>query len=229
MLNKDKRSFLLSLVLGDGCLHTVYRGKKSYGTLIIGHGVAQADYQKWKAELLSKCFEKEIRVRTSHNGTTVQVSITNNTFKAWRKFIYKNNKKDLSLILPFIRHPEMALAVWLMDDGYVDSCVETRKNGEKKAYSAKFRIYTCDQEIETQEKLVQWFKLNFDVDLKIRFQNSKKTNKSYPFLVFTADDTYKVWGQIRNFVLQFKSMQYKFRHAEAAYQRRMAQRTPNES
>lgn len=229
MLNKDKRSLLLSLVLGDGCLHTVYRGTKSYGTLIVGHSVKQADYQKWKAELLSKCFDRDVKVRTSHNGTVVQVSVTNNTFKAWRKFTYNNNKKDLSRILPFIRHPEMAVAIWLMDDGYVDACVETRKAGDKKAYSAKFRIYTCDQEIETQNKLIEWFKVNFDVDLKIRFQNSKARNKSYPFLVFTANDTIKVWSKIREFVLQFKSMQYKFRHAEAAYQRRMAQRTPNES
>lgn len=229
MLNKDKRSLLLSLILGDGCLHTVHRGNKSYGTLIIGHGIAQADYQKWKAELLSNCFDKQIKVRTSHQGSVVQISVGNNTFKAWRKFVYRNNKKDLSLILPFIRHPELALAIWLMDDGYVDACVEKRKNGENKAYSAKFRIYTCDQSEETQHKLIAWFKQNFDVNLKIRFQKSTKRNKSYPFLVFTADDTIKVWKQIRQFVLQFKSMQYKFRHAESAYQRRMAQRTPNES
>lgn len=223
MLNKDKRSLCLSLILGDGNLHIA---KDGYARLTIDHGIQQSDYQAWKAKLLSDMFDRNVKCRTGHKGKSVQVQVCNNVFKAWKKFTYPNNKKDLSRILPFIRHPEFAIAVWLMDDGYVEPSYSKLADGSKKNYGARFRLFTCDQDQDTQIKLIKWIKDNLDVDCKVHVNFNKKYNKDYPFLKFNNENSLKLWSKIREFVLQFKSMQYKFRYIEELYQNRMTQCTP---
>lgn len=223
MLNKDKRSLCLSLILGDGNLHI----QNGYARLTIDHGIQQSDYQSWKAKLLSDVFERDVKCRTGHKGKSIQVAICNNVFKAWKKFTYPNNKKDLARILPFIRHPEFAMAIWLMDDGYVEPSFSKLTDGSKKNYGARFRIFTCDQSDETQEILIKWIQENLDVNCKVHKTFNKQYNQYYPFLKFNQEDTLKLWIRIREFILQFKSMQYKFRYIEELYQKRMLQCVPN--
>jgi hypothetical protein len=217
MTRKDKRSLTLMLLLGDGNLHVM---RSKYGLLTIDHGIEQSDYQAWKARLLSDIWNKNVKCRPGHKGKSVQVQIYHRRFKAWKKFTCPNNKKNLGKILPFILHKELALAVWLMDDGYVEASFTKNKN-----YSAAFRIFTCDQDNETQDKIIQWLKNNFNVDAKIRYTLKRSTNKKYPFIKINHADSIKIWEHIRKFVLQFKSMQYKFRHMESIYQKRLSQRT----
>jgi hypothetical protein len=224
MLNKDKRSMVLSLVLGDGCLHYIKNNGRIFGGLTIDHGIKQADYQSWKASLLSTIFNKNIKVRTGHKGKSVQLSLCTKRFRAWRKFCYPNNKKDIAKILPFINNPAFALAIWLADDGYA----EVGKNIKSpNSISSRLRIFTCDQSIPTQEVIIKWFKTQFNVNAKIKYAHSKQQNKSYPYIKFTQEDSLKLWGIIRDFILQFKSMQYKFRHIEQVYQLRILQRVPD--
>jgi len=225
MLRKDKRSLALSLVLGDGCLHYLKRATKWYGSMTIDHGVKQADYQAWKASLLSQLFDRKVKVRNGHGGKSVQIAISDKRFRAWRKWVYVGGKKNIARIFPFLRHPEMAVAIWLGDDGYVETSPDKRY--PDKVYSARFRIFTCDQAIETQEAIRKWFQQQFDIQLKVKWL--KRKSKSYPYLKFTCEDSLKLWSQIRTFLLQFKSMQYKFRHIEQLYQYRVAQRQPNNS
>lgn len=218
MFNKDKRSLLLSLVLGDGCLHYIRNNNKVYGGLTIDHGIAQADYQSWKASLVSKIFDKQVKMRPGHNGNSMQVSVCMKRMRAWRKFTYPNGKKSIPKILKFIRHPEFALAVWLMDDGYIEPGTYN-----KKLVSISTRIFVCDQNEEELLHIQEWLKTNFDISTKILFQ--RKGNKKYPFIKFYQEDSLKIWDKIRNVVLQFKSMQHKFRHIEQIYQLKFSQRT----
>lgn len=206
-------------ILGDGNLHV---SKGRYGHLTIDHGLAQADYQSWKAQLLSSLWNRNVRVRTGHKGKSVQLAICNNRFKAWKKFTYPSNKKDIAKILPFILHPELALAVWLMDDGYVEASITKNKN-----HCAALRIFTCDQTPATQQVVMDWLKKNFDIDSKIRYSFKRSANKHYPFIKIGSQDSLKIWERIREFILQFKSMQYKFRYLEQIYQQRLAQRIPS--
>lgn len=215
---------VLSLVLGDGCLHYIKNNGKLFGGLTIDHGIQQADYQSWKASLLSTIFNKPVKMRNGHKGKSVQISLCMKRFKAWRKFCYPNNKKDISKILPFINNPGFALAVWLSDDGYV----ETSKNIKApNSISSRLRLFTCDQDINTQKLVIKWFKDHFNVDVKIKYLKSKQQNKSYPYLKFTQEDSLKLWEIIREFILQFKSMRHKFRHIEQVYQLRIVQRVPD--
>lgn len=221
MLRKDKRSLTLLLLLGDGNLHLY---KNLYGRITITHGLTQSDYQAWKAKLLSEIFERDVKVRTHNRGTASQVSVSNNRLNAWYKFCYPNNKKDLSRVLKYITHYEMALAVWLMDDGYVEPSKDKRA---PNSLSARFRIFTCDQSEETQLKIIQWLNEKFQVNFKIKYAWDKRQNKHYPYLKCGQEDSLKIWKLIREFVLSFKSMQYKFRYIEEVYQMRIVQRIPD--
>lgn len=225
MLRKDKRSILLCMVLGDGCLYErVYSKNISSGKFIIDRGIAQSDYQSWKASLVSNVFEKEVKVTLGHRGKSVQVQINDKRMRSWRKFFYKDNKKNIPKILEYIRHPELALMIWLMDDGYVESSI---KKGVNRG--ARFRLFTCDQTLEQQDLIIKWFETSFNVKPYIKFANNKKTGKTYPFLKFNGKDSMKLWNIIRHKVLEFKSMQYKFRYVEQMYQYKLIQRIPQDN
>jgi len=227
MKNKEKRSLLLSFILGDGCLHNT--SNNNSGSITIDHGLAQTDYVTWKAQIVSKLTDRQVNIRNGHKGKSVQFSVTFKKFKAWRKFCYPNGKKAFTRILPFIMHPEFALAIWLMDDGYVEPSISKLADGSKKNYGARFRIFTESQPIDDHEYFVKWFEDNLNVKPMIKTYYCKKRQKSCPFLKFNQADSLKIWERIREVVLALKSMQYKFRHIEQIYQYKLSQRTPNES
>lgn len=220
MKNKDKRSLLLSMILGDGCLH--YTSNKVSGAITVDHGIEQADYVTWKANLVSQITQRNVKTRQGHKGKSMQFSVCFKKFKAWRKFCYPNGKKSLNKILPFIKHPEFAFAIWLMDDGYVEPSIY-----EDKTTHARFRIFTESQPIEDHENFIGWFNKHLNITPKIHFYNCKKRKKKLPFLKFNQADSLLIWEKIRDMVLQFDSMKYKFRHIEEVYQSKILQRTPD--
>lgn len=229
MKNRDKRTIALSLVIGDGNLHIT---KKGYGLITIDHGIKQSDYQTWKAQLLGFALNREVKLRPGHKGQSVQIQTTFVSFKAWYKFCYVNGHKSIPRILRWTNNPMFTLAIWLMDDGYVESSGQPtyiNKAGTKKTYdrtvpkTARFRIFINDQYPNEVEKIVQWFKEFIKIDIKIAFVNSKEYNKKYPYIKIKQEDSLKIWKEIRHIVLQFKSMQYKFRHIENSYQIKCSQ------
>lgn len=227
MKNRDKRSLLLSMLLGDGCLHLT--SNRRSGSITIDHGLEQSDYITWKAKIVSELTGRDVKIRTGHKGKSVQFSVTFKKFQAWRKFCYPNDKKALNRILPFIHHPEFAIAIWLMDDGYVEPSISKLADGSKKNYGARFRIFTESQPIQDHDSFINWFEKNLGVKPKISYYTCKKRNKKLPFLKFTQEDSLKIWKTIREVVLGLKSMRYKFRYIEDVYQYKLLQRVPSEN
>jgi hypothetical protein len=233
MLRKDKRSMLLSLVIGDGCLHYHKRGPKTYGGITIAHSTHQADYIAWKAQLIGNILGREIRLRKTSNSKgfgnegaeLIQIAASWKRFKAWRKFVYPKGKKDKSKILKFIVNPEFLIAVWLMDDGYVEGKID-RKYG--KCYNANLRLFISDQNPDQCSKIQDWIKNKFGFITVLKMQKTR--NKEYPFLKINSADSLILWDKIREFVLQFKSMHHKFRFLEMRYQykKSLAQHTSKE-
>lgn len=224
MLNKEKRSLLLSMVLGDGCLHYIKNNKIIYGGFTMHHGLDQTDYCTWKAQIVGKIFDKEITLRNGNAGKSIQFSVCMKRLRAWRKFCYPNNKKSISKVLRFITNPTFALAIWLMDDGYVET---GSVRGTKRRSGGRFRIYTCDQSLDEHDLIIKWFQDNLNITPKVGFQ--KKGDKTYPFLKINQADSLLIWSKIRETVLGLKSMQHKFRFIEQLYQVRFLQRVPSES
>lgn len=220
MERKDVRSLLLSLILGDGCLHEIFSSGKLYGGLTIAHANKQKDLLEWKAKLISDLTLRKVKIRKGKDDTQKQLSVCWKRLRAWHKFCYPNRHKSISRILRFIRHPEFALAVWLMDDGYVESSISKLATGEKKNYGARFRIFTCDQSPEEHSQIGKWFEDTFQVQIKVKQAWNSKRGKYYPFIKINQEDSLKLWQKIREFVLQFDSMKYKFRYIEQIFQLR---------
>lgn len=224
MLNKDKRSFVFSMLLGDGCL--CINKQQNTGMFVMEHGVKQADYVAWKAELLKTLSYGTVYHHPVKQGRAVRVAFQNKKFRVWKSFAYHTGKKDTGRILKYIRHPELAAAIWLMDDGYV----EPNHGG-----AAAFRLFTCEVPVAKQQEIIDWWQTHFGVTPSIKFQKRgkhhyKPEGEPFPFLRFLAADSLKVWTVIRSFVLQHESMKHKFRYIEAYYQRCVAQRaTPQQS
>lgn len=227
MLNKDKRTLVLSMLIGDGNIHVDSNG---YAKITIDHGVDQADYQAWKASLLSFALEKDVKVRTGHKGKSVQIAAGKKSFRAWYKFCYKNKVKDIPAILKWTNNPYLTVAIWLMDDGYVERNGTYKYKGEKfdKVTSARMRLFTCDQTQEQQDLIIEWFQKNLDgVTPKVAYMKKKSTNQIYPYLKINQADSLKIWEKIREKVLQIKSMRHKFRHLETVYQfKKLQNQTP---
>lgn len=218
MNNREKRNLALACVIGDGCLHKA----GSSSALTIEHGISQLDYITWKAKLLGEAFDRTINVRLSRGGKAAQISVCSVRLRSWRKFIYKDNVKTTSRILRFITDPIFATAIWLMDDGYVESSISTLATGEKVNYGARFRIFTCNEPDDQQQKIIQWFTKSLDITPVLKKTYVKKKKVTYPFLKINGEDSLKLWSKIREVILQFESMKYKFRYIEQIYQKRIA-------
>jgi hypothetical protein len=212
---------ILSLTLGDGCLHYIRNNGKTYGGLTIEHGIAQRDYQEWKAKLLSNLTGRNVKARISKHGKAIQLSVCMKRFRAWRKWLYPNGKKDVARILKYIENPWFAVAVWLMDDGYCSPSISKLATGEKKLYGARFRIFSMETPVNEQPLLIKWLEDNLGVTATVGFQKrSYRDDEGHPFLKFGIKDTLIIWEKIRDFVLTIPSMRHKFRHVEITYQER---------
>lgn len=231
MTKRQKRSLLFSFILGDGCFHYInqtYKGKTTvYGGLTIDHGVEQSDYQTWKAQIISNITGNKVKIRNGHQGKSIQISVCKKIFRVWRKFLYPKGKKDISLALKYIIHPEFALAVWLMDDGYCEPSTSKLADGTKKTYGARFRLFTCSETPESHKRIIEWFQKEFQMTPKIYFANKQNLKKSYPYIKFNQQDSLKIWSTIRETVLGIKSMRHKFRYIEELYQNKVLQPVPS--
>jgi len=229
MLNKDKRNIVFSLLLGDGSIGVYKTDNYKTGRMTIDHGLTQADYQSWKAKILGEVFNSDIKVRTGHKGQSVQIMVRNKKIRAWHKFTYPNNRKSLPKVLRWINNPLFALSVWLMDDGYCEPSISKLADGSKKNYGARFRIFTSTQTDEEMTQIKQWLDTNIGINCSIKKHFDSRQKVYYPLIKINGTDSLKIWEQIREFVLQFKSMQYKFRYIEQIYQSKITQRTPNKT
>lgn len=228
ILNKDKRSLILSLALGDGCISYgggYKNGHYSSGKLSMKHGHKQKDYLEWKTKLLSTALDININIHPAKSYVKAldkeydqyQMSFTYRRMKPWKKIFYKNNIKDIPKMLKFIRHTAFAAAVWMMDDG---TSTKNKKPNGTEVFTGLV-LYICDQPKESCLEIVEWWKLHFNVNPKLIWQKQtyKGVIKEFPKLHFNNQDSLIIWNYIRTYVQEIPSMVHKFRHLEARYNR----------
>ena len=226
MLNKDKRSKLLSFILGDGCLHMSGPNQiPKIGYIAIKHGHKQKDYVEWKAKILSELMNKDVKVHsaTSYVKTLdksyaqYKIQIGWKRMRAWRRFCYPNNKKSIKRLLKFIHHPDLAAALWWGDDGSVSTGIV----GNRKVYNPNrccsgFVLYLGDISKDDAWAAHDWFSFNFNIKPRIRWQTVKYKGivNYYPELRFSVLDSLKVWKRVKYYFKYIPSMMYKFRLLE---------------
>lgn len=220
MENKVKRSLLLSTILGDGCLHRsgpAQRNKMGY--ISIKHGHKQKDYLEWKAKLLSLVKGDVVNVRPTksyvkaldktYDQYVIQFGMKR--MRSWRRFCYPNNIKSFEKILPFINTPKLAAALWLMDDGTGSTGIAIK--GTNIRVCTGFVLFLGTATKQDAESAQLWFKDTFNVTPRIRYQKVlyKSSERFYPELRFTVQDSITMWKNIKNIVKLIPSMSYKFK------------------
>jgi hypothetical protein len=227
LMNRDKRSILLSLILGDGCLHLSSPSQHNkMGYISIKHGYKQKDYVEWKARMVSHVLNKEIKVHSAISKVKAldkeydqfKIQFGQKRMRSWRKFCYPNNKKSLRKILPFIRHDIFAAAVWLMDDGTVRTAP---KKDTTERICVGMTLYLGDVFREEAEYAQKWFLDTFGVQTRLKWQKVKYKGsiREYPELIFHTQEALFIWSKIRNEVLAIPSMVHKFRAIEKRFHR----------
>ncbi len=225
MENKVKRSFLLSTILGDGCLYLSGPKQKNVVAYVsIKHGHKQKDYVEFKAKMLSIVMNKTISVRPAVSYVKALdksydqfvMSVGWKRMRAWRKFCYVNNIKRFSRILPFINTPVMAAALWFMDDGSLITARSNRDTDNSKRVCSGLKLYLGECFREDAHEAAFWFERIFKVKPRIHWQDVKYkgTVRTYPELRFTVQDGLVIWANIRNIVMQIPSMLNKFQRLE---------------
>jgi hypothetical protein len=116
-LSQRQMSIVLGSILGDAYIYP-------QGKICLEHSVTQKDYLLWKyTELKSIAYPKVSKVirRDKRTDTTTvsQRFFLRQYFKPLRKTFYNGNQKVISSEIRNWFTP-LLLAVWYMDDGYLD-------------------------------------------------------------------------------------------------------------
>lgn len=171
-----KKSILIALCIGDGCISKQIKRDRIYNYLEISHGQHQGEYIQWKANLCTSVTGRKSKVRRKKykakkiNGVPESLGYTFvNTspyFRILRKWLYPNNKKKLSKkMISYL--DELGLAIWYMDDG----CTYVSKTG--KTFTAE--ISTHIPENDAQE-LIDLFKEKWNITFYLHKKGKNQFN-----------------------------------------------------
>lgn len=122
-LTKKQKEILVGLILGDGHLETLNKGK-TY-RLKVEHSLKQREYLDWLYLNFKDWINKapEVRKRTSL-GKIVETygftTYTSSIFTFYAEQFYQNKKKIIPKMIDKIITPQ-SLAIWFMDDGSIKS------------------------------------------------------------------------------------------------------------
>lgn len=192
-------SFICACLIGDGSL-------AESGRLVIAHGNQQKDYCEWKAAKLSQVVGQTIKALPTRNCH--QIQFQRKFLRDLRYKLYPNNKKSIINILPYVTNPLETVAIWICDDGNISPSIGGK---QKKCYSAAIQIFTFTDEQESI-LIADWFERELGVRPKLTFMDrSKEGKKSAYKLKFTAQDSYKLFNMIYDYIPKIPSMEFKFR------------------
>lgn len=168
-MNKEKKSILLAVSLGDGCI-----GPKN--SLYIEHSINQLDYIKWKKELLEKILNRDINLRirerfdtrTNKTYKSAMIMAGNKYFKIIKRWLYKPEKTYNRFVLN--RLTPLGIAIWYMDDGGCKFRISKKTN---KVSSIQLCLYTyCSYE---EAVIIQtYFKETHDIFFQVYTRDNGK-------------------------------------------------------
>jgi hypothetical protein len=198
--NKENLNFLLSCLIGDGCLTRT-------GRFVVAHGLQQQDYCEWKAKRFSDILNQEIKALPTRQCT--QLQFQRKTLKTSYLRYYIDSKKRIDCILKDISNPLEAIAIWVCDDGNVNPSINKTYN---KCYSASIQIFTFT-DLEETVQIVRWFEKHVGLKPNMMFMDRSKNNRKSAYKIkFSAADSRKLFEMIKNYIPNIPSMQYKFRY-----------------
>lgn len=201
-LNKEQKSLLIALLLGDGTISSNYVFKLS-------HSEEQREFLTWKHNLaVSLGFKlngiKEYNCTCGYNkGKTVlytQFSI-NPTIKALRRSVYIPKKTITRRLLNWLN--PLGLAIWYMDDG----CINVNTSKQRPSIQHSIRIATCVSQ-GIAEEIIKYFSEVWNIKFRL-FHEGKDT---YSIVTSSESDCKNFIAIIKPYILQVPSLKYKIRN-----------------
>lgn len=201
-LNKDQKSLLISMLLGDGTISSNYVFKLS-------HSTDQREFLEWKVNLLDKYNIKNngIKEYTStcgyNKGKEVlysQMSVIP-TIKALRRTVYIPKKTITRKLLNWLN--PLGLAIWYMDDGHIN----VNTSLQRSSIQHTIKIATC-VDLETVNMIIKYFNEVWNISFR-KFPEGKET---YSIASSTEEDCSKFIKIIKPYIMEVPSMLYKIRN-----------------
>ena len=202
MNKQQKNSIIYACAIGDGCVRL---RKSGLAFLQITHGLKQAEYLKWKIELLKNALnQKELKIHYCNGKdyyigsklyTGKKAYVWTKFTKKWTKvyrFLYKNGHKRINRYC-LNRLDARGLAIWYMDDGSLNNQKIINLNTYTKDYSEHVGIK-------------KWFKEKWNIDVKIIFRPER--NNAY-YIWINNTNSKKLINIIAPYVLEIPDMVYK--------------------
>lgn len=189
-LNKEQKSLLIALLLGDGTISSNYVFKLS-------HSKEQKEFLEWKVKLAVEAgFKlngiKEYISKGGYNiGKTVlysQFSI-NPTIKALRRTVYIPKKTITRKLLNWLN--PLGIAIWFMDDG----CINVNTSKQRSSIQHTIKIATC-VDLNTANIIINYFNEVWNIKFRL-FNEGKNT---YSIASSTEEDCYNFVNLIRPYI-----------------------------
>jgi recombination protein RecA len=200
-LNKEQKSLLIALLLGDGTISSNYVFKLS-------HSEEQKEFLEWKIKLaLEAGFKlngiKKYISKCGYNiGKNVlysQFSI-NPTIKALRRTVYTPKKTITRNLLNWLN--PLGIAIWFMDDG----CINVNTSRQRSSIQHTIKIATC-VDLNTATIIINYFNEVWDIKFRL-FNEGKNT---YSIASSAEKDCYNFINLIKPYIIQVPSLLYKIR------------------
>lgn len=202
-MNTKKRSLLLGMLLGDGCLktkvHTKQDGSTSvYYEFVIAHSIKQKEYLEYKQNLFHSLIGGKLpKLNYEARTNSFRFSRAHRIFRLFHKTLYSNNNKKYFTDKVFRYLTPQSIALWYMDDGGISW---NFWNGKKA--SCEMRLYTYFSEAEA-DRAIAYFADKYQIRVKKRhYMKRGQWN-----LIFNTTESRKFESLISEFVIP--SMRYK--------------------
>lgn len=200
-LNKEQKSLLIALLLGDGTISNNFVFKLS-------HSEEQREFLEWKVNLAKemgfklngiKEYISKCGYNTGKNVLYSQFSI-NPTIKALRKTVYVPKKTITRKLLNWLN--PLGIAIWYMDDG----CINVNTSKQRSSIQHTIKIATCVN-LETANIIIDYFIEVWNIKFRI-FREGKST---YSIASSSEIDCHKFITLIKPYITQVPSLLYKIR------------------
>lgn len=202
-LNKEQKSLLIAMLLGNGTISSNFVFKLS-------HSEHQREYLEWKVTLLDKYGIKNNGVKeyiskcgynTGKNVLYSQMSIIP-TIKVLRKVVYRPKKTITKKLLNWL--DARGLAIWYMDNGFININDSKQRHG---SIQRNIRISTCVDE-DTCNEIIDYFKERWGIE----FRSFLEKSKLFSISARTNEDTDKFISIVKPYIEQVPSLLYKIRN-----------------
>lgn len=201
-MNKNNKSILLALSLGDGCIRK--RIDKRYNTtnyfLNIKHSIKQKAYLEYKASIANSVLggkQNEVKIINNNGYAGCKYEKGSKELRYIYSMLYIDGKKVITRNVLNLLTPQ-GIAIWYMDDG---SLYAQKKNGRIHAY--QMVLSTCCDTQDEAQIIIDYFNEVWSVKFGV------KKNKNKYSLTCNTKEIRKFIKIVRPYVSKIQCMKYK--------------------